>query len=307
MSRRTLAVLFLTILSTTGCSLLPAGSSPAPSSTPSPTQAPSPTPTPRPTPPEPTPTPARPTPSTSPSPGTAFYLSGWYTQSIPPQYTFNWARPVTISDGVYINGNVAVPAIYPGPLMIVPVSRTITDAGIAAIAARAQELGLLDGDGDFSGDQAMPGAKLVSLDMVVDGITHHLVGSDQAPPCDPGPCAPGTPEAFNAFWSQLMMLDTWVPKELGESESYVPDRVALLLTDTDIGSFPPPPTIVNWPLDTSLSDADCLTLEGEDLATMMPILASATQLTVFADADTYRQPQARVLVPGEPSPCGEPG
>jgi hypothetical protein len=72
-----------------------------------------------------------------------FYLRAWQTQALAPQYTFGWLAPVTISDGQFIDGNIAIPAIYPGPIYLGPQSRPISDAGIAAIVAEARKDGLL--------------------------------------------------------------------------------------------------------------------------------------------------------------------
>lgn len=306
MSSRLFAVLLFVVVSTisTACGLLPGAKTPAPTASPPPSSTPAPT-----TPPSPTVVPPASTPSQTPAPSAAtsdFYLRAWYTQSLPPQYTFSWLPPTTISDGVYLNGNVAVPAIYPGPLIIIPFASTITDAGIAQIVSEATRLGLLGDETDFTGDSAMPGAKLGQIEITADGKTRVLTGNpDLQIVCITTPCegAPGSPEAFAAFWRNVTALDMWLPDELGKGEQYVPERVALLLTETDIGSFSPPPTIVAWPLDVPLTDADCVTLEGTDLATMLPVLQAGTQLTIFGDGDTYRQPTVRVLVPGEPSPC----
>ena len=43
-------------------------------------------------------------PSPSPEPATAFYLRAWYTQALPPQFTFNWLPLVTIDNGVASEG-----------------------------------------------------------------------------------------------------------------------------------------------------------------------------------------------------------
>ena len=82
--------------------------------------------------PSPAPTPS-PSPQPSPSPSTAFYLRAWFTQSIPPRGTFNWLAMATIADGVFLDGNVAIDLIFPGPLTILPVARQITPNGIATL------------------------------------------------------------------------------------------------------------------------------------------------------------------------------
>jgi len=116
-------------------------------------------------------------PSPSPDPGAAFYLRAGYSQALPPPSTFSWLPMLTIEDGLAVDGNVAVEAIYPGPLLIVPYARTISEAGTAAIVDEARRLGLLGNATDFSGGTAMPGSRTAQLRLVVDGVTYDLTGN----------------------------------------------------------------------------------------------------------------------------------
>jgi hypothetical protein len=264
--------------------------------------------------PSPAPTPS-PSPQPSPSPSAAFYLRAWYTQSIPPRGTFNWLAMATVADGVFLDGNVAIDMIFPGPLTILPIARQITPDGIALLIAEARRLGLLSDTTDFTGGQPMPGARLGQLELVVDGVTYNLTGNpDLAIQCVRAPCeaAPGTPEAFAAFWQELSLSGTWLDAELGPSQQYVPDRVALLLAPPTNQALPN--QLVDWPFDTPLAEAGvefpgeagdrCVTLSGEALDAIWPTLRDGNQLTVFADsAGTQAAPIVRVLVPGDESPC----
>lgn len=262
----------------------------------------------------PSPTPS-PQPSPSPTPATGFYLRAWYTQALPPRHTFNWLAMATIADGVFLDGNVAIDMIFPGPLTILPIARPITPEGIAHLVAEAQRLGLLSDKTDYTGGQAMPGARLGQLQLIVDGITYNLTGNPDAMiVCVRAPCeaAPGTPEAFGAFWHEVAMIGTWLQAELGPLQDFVPDRVALLLTaPTDHGM---PNQLVEWPFDTPLAETGvafpgeeggrCVTLAGDALAAIWPALRDGNQLTVFVDAaNTQAAPVVRVLVPGDESPC----
>jgi hypothetical protein len=261
--------------------------------------------------------PETPGPVTSPtSAPEGFYLRAYYGQSLPPLFTFGWLPLATISDGLAIDGNVAVPAIYPGPLLIVPFARTITELGTDSIAAEAERLGLLSGETDFTGGNAPPGSRLGNLVMVIDGVTYELVGNpDVTTPCSGDECndMPGTPEAYAAFWQELTQLDPWLASELGPLEDYTPERVAVLL-------YPPQPAegVVPdqqaWPLDAPFSEtgvsypgeegANCVTLAGDDLDAVLPALVDGNELTIFHDsADEQRQAKAVVVVPGAPSPC----
>jgi hypothetical protein len=293
MTRHALPLAFLTVL-LAACSV--AGPSPSPA---------------------PSPTPVPPTPS--PSPVASFYLRAYYTQALPPRNTFNWLASLTVSDPLLLDGNVAIDMIFPGPLTILPIARPITPAGIEALVDEARRLGLLSDKTDFTGGGPMPGARLAQLELIVDGVTYNLTGnSDLTIQCVRAPCeaAPGTPEAFAAFWQELTMYSTWLDSELGPDQQYVPDRIALLLTPPTDQAMPNRPAA--WPFDTPLAEAGvafpgesgdrCVTLTGDALAAVWPTLRDGTQLTVFVDtAGTQAAPVVRVLVPRDESPCPDAG
>ncbi len=258
-----------------------------------------------------------PNPSPTPQPSPDFYLRAWYTQALPPPSTFNWLPMLTINDGIAIDGNVAVPAIFPGPLLIVPFARSISEAGVAAIIDEARRLGLLGEVTDFTGGSAMPGSHLGQLRLVVDGITYDLVGNpDLVVRCGGARCEAevGSPEAFAAFWQELSFLDGWIGGDLGAPGQYVPERLAVLLTAP---ARPEPgleQQLATWPLEETLHEigvdfpglagARCVTLSGDDLEKVLPVLRGANQLTVFHDTvDTTRSVIAVVVVPGADSPC----
>jgi len=245
-----------------------------------------------------------------------FYLRAWYTQALPPASTFTVLPPLTISGGTVIDGNVAIPMIYPGPLLIMPVSRSITEAGTQAIVDEARRLGLLGETTDFTGGGVMPGGRVGNLQIVADGVTYDLIGDpDNVPPCQGSGCNvdAGTPQAFSAFWQELMQLDPWLGEELGASQEYTPERVAaLFVAPADGGDLQQ--QLIAWPLDETFDSvgvefpgqagARCRTYGGDDLATLLPTLVHANQLTVFNDAvDNQASLMAVVVVPGAESPC----
>ena len=108
------------------------------------------------------------------------------------------------------------PSNSPGP---------ITDAGFEKIVQRGRDLGMFTGSGDFTPPDVMPGAPLGHIEIVVDGVLHELTGDPSrvivciTAPRDP---APGTPEAFGAFWASLSDL-TWLAGDLGPEAPYVAD------------------------------------------------------------------------------------
>lgn len=296
--RTLIAAVSLIVLAACGSAAPNPSASPLPSPAPSPQPSPSPSPLP------------------SPSPDAAFYMRAWYTQALPPEHTFPWLPSLTIKDGIAIDGNVAVPAIFPGPLVIVPNARSISDDGILAIVAEARRLGLLEGATDFTGG-ALPGSRTATIQMIADGVTVEITGDPDGLSRCVDRCIPqpGTPEAFGAFWQQISFLDSWLANELGPVQQYAPERVAVLFTTP---TAPEPgleqqPAI--WPLSGSFDQtgveypaadalARCVTLTGDDLATVWPALTAANQLTVFHDeVDGQRSLVVAVLTPGQPSPC----
>ena len=265
------------------------------------------------------PGPTTPPASTSPGGGSvpsipagSFYLRAWQTQALAPQYTFAWLSQVTIANGIFIDGIVAVPAIYPGPLWIQPSAATISAAGIQAIVAEARRQGLLGDKTDFVDTQLMGGIT-AHLVIVVDGKTHELTGDPEALTrcrCIPDP---GTAGAFAAFWQKLTGLAQWLPDELGQSAPYDPERLAVLAMPPSDAAAGVTPNQVPWPLATPFSRFGtamgndtyrCGVVSGADLATLLPAVRQASQLTRFADTEgTIDSLLVRVLVPGEPSPC----
>jgi hypothetical protein len=304
--RKTFVGILLTAL-VAACS----GAAPSPSVD-RPTPAPSSNPTANPT--------SNPTPEPSPSPSTepsaAFYLRAWYTQALPPQFTFNWLPLVTIDNGVALDGNVAIPAIFPGPLLIQPIARSITEAGTDAIAAEAERLGLLGGTTDFADGTILPGSKTGQIQIVIDGVTHDLIGNPgEIVTCQSGECVadPGSAQAFAVFWQEILFLDGWIADELGPSGDYQPERVAVLFVAPANGEGMQQQQVL-WPLEETFdtvgvefpgeAGSRCRTYAGDDLATLLPFLQDGNQLTIFHDLDdNQRSAVTVVVVPGAESPC----
>ena len=256
-------------------------------------------------------TPASPAPATPAGPpSTGFYLMAWQTQALAPQETFGWLPVATIADGQYIDGRVAIPMIYPGPIYIDPSARSINAAGIAAIVAEARADGLLGDMTDFSAGSA-PGSVLGHIMITVDGVTHDLTGPLPSDASTTG--APGTVAAFMAFWNRVGSIDSWLATDLGPSQTYSPASIAVLVvppTDSGAGITA---SEVAWPLASKFaafgqpfggSVYRCATVTGPDLAKLLPVVQSSNALTRFVDSTGAKMSlHVRVLVPGETGPC----
>jgi hypothetical protein len=278
-----------TALAVSGCVAAPAGATPEPSA--------------------PGPSPSEGTPSGGPS-GGAFYLRGWITQALAPQYTFGFMPPVTIGDSVLYDGMVAVPAIYPGPLYVGLSTRTISQAGIDRIVAEATARGLLGSQTQFG--STLPGGQTCHVRLVEGGVTHDLAGNCSRSAAGTSAAATAA-AAFAGFWEKLTSTEMWLADTLGPSIAYTPERLAVMTIPPAEPSGPITPSQAAWPLAVPFAsfgtpsggnDYRCAIVSGGDLATLLPVVQAANALTRFTDsAGTVRSLQVRVLTPGDAGPC----
>ena len=242
---------------------------------------------------------------------TGFYLRAWQTAALAPQATFAWLAPVTISDGQFIDGNIAIPAIYPGPIYVGPQVRPISDAGIAAIIAEARADGVLGGKSDFSG-AIVPGSMTTHVEIRVDGVAYELTGS--APDgVSAATVTPGTPTAYGRFWNQITSINGWLSADLGLGRAYIPTSLGVLVTPPTDAAAGIAPVEKPWPLKSALSTFGkefagainrCGVVDGADAATLLSVVAASNQLTRFKDAaGTIASLQVRAILPGETGPC----
>jgi hypothetical protein len=268
----------------------------------SPTQAPS--------------SPANPTPVIpvpSPAEGGTYWLRMTTFQAIPPVNLFAVPPTATITgDGQYLVQGT-VPEIYPGPLVMPLFGGELSDAGRAQILAWADELGLLSGKTDFTGDGGLAGGITGQIELTVDGRLVSLRGLPDASAPDP---KPGSPAAFAELWQRIANLPQTLPGELGAEVPYTPTAYAIL-----VGQPPAPQdgmtaSVMDWPLGTPLATfggpvanntARCGLVEGEDAATLTPAFAQANQLTMWTQDPEFSTAYGltvRPIVAGE-NPCAE--
>jgi len=266
------------------------------------------------TPTPPPPTPVVPLPSSVAPVGLGYWLRMTTSQAIPPIQRFSVAPTSLITaDGRYLVPG-AIPMIYPGPLVTPLFARQLSDAGREQIVGWAKELGLLDGNTDFTGAGAGPGGVTGTIELTVDGTLAKLTGVPEAA-TDASP-APGSPAAFTELWRRVASLPDTLPGELGPEQPYEPDGYALL-----VGPPPVPPqglkgNLQDWPLDAPLATfgrpvADgsvrCGSVFGEDAAALDHSFENANQLSQWvqdADANATFGLTVRPIVPGE-DPCAE--
>lgn len=257
-----------------------------------------------------------PTPEPTPPAEAAFLLRVTQIQALPPRALFGSIPSVVITlDGRVLTGG-AVPAIFPGPLVMPIVEQQLTPAGWAQVVAAARAAGLLSGAHDFTGGAMPPGSAATRVQLVADGHVYDFTG-DQGrimvcitTPCDP---QPGTPEAFGGFLSKVTNLGSWLAGQLGASGIYVPTGYAVIVGRApDQQGLEQP--ILGWPFDIPLTEAGkpladgsgerCTTLTDSNLVVLGPRLTSANQLTRWRDAvGTVRGLTVVPLLPGDGDLC----
>ena len=282
---------------------------PAPSASPAPTAQPSPV-GPEPTPGDPTP--VIPTPSPNPE-GQTYWLRITTTQALAPEYVFGNAPMLVITgDGLAVMAG-AVPAIYPGPLVMPLFSRQVSEAGREKIVAWAKELGLLAGKTDFHGEPGtigggLPGGISGMIELTVDGERIALTGPMGIAAENP---SPGSAEAFGTFWNRLMDLSGNLGAEVGPETPYTPAGYSVLIGPVSAEAAQLQQPMADWPLEVGPGSFGspvaggafrCGTATGADAAALGQAFAKANQLTPWVEGPETSATfglTVRQLTPGE--------
>ncbi len=258
---------------------------------------------------EPTPVIAQPSPDTA----GGYWLRMRTSQAIPPVNLFAVQPTAVITgDGQYLVQG-AVPAIFPGPLIVPLFGRQLSEVGRAQILAWADDLGLLSGQADYTGSDGLAGGITGQIELTVDGRIITLTGPPDAAAPDP---EPGSAQAFGELWRRIADLPQTLPAALGPEVPYGPTAYAILVGAPPEPQAGLPQPIADWPLDTPMATfggpvangtARCGLVEGEEAAILQPALLQANQLTQWVqDPETSATfgLTVRPIVAGE-NPCRE--
>lgn len=222
------------------------------------------------------------------------------------------------SDGRVVTGGPQI-EIYPGPAMPNMQQRSITAAGIDAIAAEARAAGLFGPDKHYD-SVGIADAGTTFFTVVADGERHQIsanaLGMD-AGGVQGGPGAPdapgGAPQDEDAraklqrFREKLGDLSTWLPAgSLGDEQLFEITALRVVANETTANPDENPrPGEMDWPLGSLATsagggnDARCFVIAGDDLAKVLPRARKATQNTVWhSDGKSYNV-QFRPQLPDE--------
>lgn len=204
------------------------------------------------------------------------------------------------SDGRAITPGVET-MIYPGALVPANSVRSITQEGIDALLAAAEEAGMF-AEVDYDADSMIADAGTTTLRIKADGEEYlheaYALGFGGLS----GPEGQVTPERQNLadFLEQL----TDLPGLVGESElgpvevfdatayQFVADPIA------DVSAFEIAPTVVPWPGDTGVALADAVSCVEVERAVVGDLFETADELTFFGDAGVTYQLAVRPVFPG---------
>jgi hypothetical protein len=216
--------------------------------------------------------------------------------------------------------------IFPQPILPNLLVTCVNEEGVQAILQAAQEAGLLEGDAHYGMDLIADAATTVfeinAGDKSVTVSAYAL--SEGGAIEDPN----ATPEAAEArarlaeFRGKMTDLKSWLPANVfvSEEQPFEFERFQLIFQPADAPDAPVAPTDievqkVEWPLTTPiaqfgqpydvLQQARCGVVEGADVATLLPVLQEANQLTRFVSEEMEYVVYLRPLLAGEES-CQEP-
>lgn len=229
-------------------------------------------------------------------------LAGFTT----PRFAFSMPPRLIISgDGMaYTPG--ATTAIFPGVLVPPMQVQPISEDGIQAVLAAADEAGLFaDIDYEDESTQLIADAPTTVVTISVDGETWehsaYALGFDGLPEGDQG-TSPER-EALQSFVEQLSDLAAVAGDEsLGEPEVFVPDAYEIVATPVEDPSALAvdgiEPTVVEWPATAGveLAETGQCTRIGADA--VGALFEEANELTLFSEDDVTYEVFVRPALPG---------
>lgn len=231
---------------------------------------------------------------------------------VPQGYAFvNLPTLIVAGDGQSFMPGVTT-LEFPGPLLAPMNVRAITEAGVQRLLSLADDAGLLAPPPDYTSeaDQLVADAPNTVVTISAAGATFShsayalgLMGDDGTGGDDESTPARRT---LFGFVHALEDLAAVVGAEnLGEEAIDRPTEFRLqsyAVTEGDLASFDPAPTIVDWPASTGLdlaAAAECARVSADAAGA---IFADADQNSVFRQGDALYRLAVAAVLPGD-RPC----
>jgi hypothetical protein len=220
---------------------------------------------------------------------------------VPAGFAFvNTPSLLVSGDGrVFTQG--AVPAIFPGPLLPAVLVRTITERGIQSLLGIVNDAGLLAEPPDYTGGDNIADAPNTVLTINADGGS--FVHSAYALGID-SPESPTRQKLLDATTALSDIEQAAGAANLGPDEPFVPTTYrfqARVVDPTELTSQDPAPTIVDWPVQSSMSLAGATTCARLEAGAVGSLFLDANQNTYFRDGGVVYQLSVAGVLPGDPA------
>lgn len=219
---------------------------------------------------------------------------------VPVDYQFT-RTPVLLVAG---DGAVYVPGVttleYPGPLVMPTERRQLTEEGIQALLALAEEKGLLAQPGDYARNDQIADAPDTVVVITVGGETFrhqaYALGMDPS-----GEESDSARKALAEFVEAATALSVVPEGSLSDGELLTGD-LEIRATEVDAANYEEP-TVTPWASDGGLALADageCLVVPASDAAATA-LLVEGKQNSLFTEGDVTYQIAVRPQLPGGPA------
>jgi len=196
--------------------------------------------------------------------------------------------------------------IYPQPALPPVLVQHLTEDGIQQVLQWARDAGLLDKDATYQ-DGGVADATTTVFTVTANGETHvvqaYALGFDQGGHAGMSPDEVAARAALAKFERQMTNLDKLLPAgSIDQAQPWDPTGLRLYVTDGDPSTGGPHQDPIAWPLSEPLAafghefakqgqpgeGSRCGTVTGDDLATLLPDVRKATEITPWtSDGNTY--------------------
>ncbi len=213
-----------------------------------------------------------------------------------PEMLFSRAPVLLITGDGRVITTGPVPAIFPGPLLPNLIERSITEEGIQALLAKADELGLL-ADANYLPNNQIADAPNTVVRITVDGTTYthdaYALGFEEESDS-------GRANLFEFVTAATDLAGTVGQDQLGTEGPMASDTYLIRATPIDLATLTTdvPATTVEWPADASVRLADASECTELPAAEGDPLFTDANELTFFTEGGVTYRVAATLAVPG---------
>lgn len=233
--------------------------------------------------------------------GGGFVPMGWAFQNV--------ADLTVYADGLAVRTGPTT-LEYPGHLLPNLQTHRLTDDQLDAVVVAARDAGLLAEPADYGFPNITDvGSTIVTLEVggatyVHDAYALEIVLGDDSPAQDGlTDDQRAAREVLGDFLAELGEIVDGAE----EAGPYVAERFAVMARPLADGepTGDVAPAVLDWPVAVPLAGADCVLVEGDDAATLRPVLETARHGDRFVQDGVSHEVWVRVLLPGDPGCQGD--